>query len=390
MHSTEAVLQLHPSQEQSRQVRDYAERYATAANWLARLVFEAGVSDQVRLHRLYYSRLRERFGLPSQAAVLCLKHIARLCRKAVVVPEISEDGPVPFDRHLYSMKSVDAVSLATLDGRVVVPCTLTTYAEGEFLVGSAELCRFDGDWVFILRTALSEDLLHRHRLGKEQFMPDSLLNRITRLVSGLTHNAIEQAEQAASVPIMEQAIRDIDDAVKEVRSEIGKHEATKHNARRRMSELQQEHDTLSEKIALAVKDSKDDLAEAGVGRQLDIENQLALLERTLGEADEEITKLTDSLAALQASRREAQGRLRDLKAAAPASAEGDVAGGSKAQSQADAAMDAAQRLGEKFTGLPSEESHISNRDLDDLAELHRQHAIQERLAKHKARLKSGG
>jgi phage shock protein A len=216
------------------------------------------------------------------------------------------------------------------------------------------------------------------------------LTRITRLVSGLTHSAIEQAEQAASVPIMEQAIRDIDDAVKEVRSEVGKHEATKHNARRRMTELQQEHDGLSEKIALAVNEEKEDLAEAGVGRQLDIENQLALLERTLAEADEEITKLTDSLAALQASRREAQSRLRDLKAAAPAGGEGGGgAGGTRAQSQAQAAMDAAQRLGEKFTGLPGEESHISNRDLDDLAELHRQHAIQERLAKHKARLRGG-
>ena len=389
MYSTEAVLQLHPTREQADHLANYVERYAEAANWLSRLVFDAGISDQVRLHRLYYSRLRERFDLPSQAAVLCLKHIARLCRKAVVAPKVSAEGPVPFDRHLYSMKSVDAVSLSTLGGRVVVPCTLTTYATGEFLVGSAELCRFDGDWVFILRTALSEDLLHRHKLGKEQFMPDSLLNRITRLVSGLTHSAIEQAEQAASMPIMEQAIRDIDEAVREVRGEVGKHEATKHNARRRMSELQQEHDSLSEKIALAVKESKDDLAEAGVGRQLDIENQLALLERTLAEADDEIGKLTDSLAALQASRREAQSRLRDLKAAAPASAEGEAAGGSKAQSQAEAAMDAAQRLGEKFTGLPPEEGSISSRDLDDLAELHRQHAIQERLAKHKARLKGG-
>lgn len=388
MHSTEAVLHLHPSEEQNEQMRSYAVRYAEAANWLAQLVFDAGITDQVRLHRLYYSRLRERFDLPAQAAVLCLKHIARLCRKAVVVPKVSAEGPVPFDRHLYSMKSVDAVSLSTLSGRVVVPCTLTTYAQGEFLVGSAELCHLDGEWVFILRTALSEDLLHRHRLGKEQFMPDSLLNRITRLVSGLTHSAIEQAEQAASVPIMEQAIRDIDDAVKEVRSEVGKHEATKHNARRRMAELQQEHDALSEKIALAVEETKEDLAEAGIGRQLDIENQLALLERTLAEADEEVAKLTDSLAALQASRREAQSRLRDLKAAAPANGNGAPAGGSKAQSQADAAMDAAQRLGEKFTGLPAEDGAISNRDLDDLAELHRQHAIQERLARHKARLKS--
>lgn len=389
MHSTEAILQLHPTAEQADQLQDYAERYAEAANWLSQKVFDAGVTDQVRLHRLYYNRLRDRFELPAQAAVLCLKHVARLCRRAVVPPRVTADGPVPFDRHLYSMKSVDAVSLSTLAGRVVVPCTLSTYAAGEFLVGSAELCRFDGDWVFILRTELSEDLLHRHSLRREQVMPDTLLTRITRLVSGLTHSAIEQAEQAASVPIMEQAIRDIDDAVKEVRSEIGKHEATKHNARRRMSELQQEHDTLSEKIALAVKEDKDDLAEAGVGRQLDIENQLALLERTLGEADEEIAKLADSLAALQASRREAQSRLRDLKAAAPAGGAGGTAGGgTKAQDRAAAAMDAAQRLGEKFTGLPGEESHISNRDLDELAELHRQHAIQERLAKHKARLKS--
>ena len=389
MYSTEAILQLHPSGEQAAQLQLYTERYAEAANWLGQKVFDAGVTDQVRLHRLYYSRLRERFGLPAQTAVLCMKHVARLCRKAVVAPRVFATGPVPFDHHLYSMKSVDKVSLSTLAGRVRVPCTLTSYDAGEFLVGSAELCRFDGDWVFILRTALPEDLLNRHSLRREQLMPDTLLTRITRLVSGLTHSAIEQAEQAASVPIMEQAIRDIDDAVKEVRSEIGKHEATKHNARRRMSELQQEHDSLSDKIALAVKEDKEDLAEAGVGRQLDIENQLALLERTVIEADDEVAKLTDSLAALQASRREAQSRLRDLKAAAPSGSDEAAAGGSKAQGKAAAAMDAAQNLGEKFTGLPAEERNISNRDLDDLAELHRQNAIQERLAKHKARLRGG-
>jgi hypothetical protein len=160
MNSTEAILQLHPAADQAALLEDYAERYAEAANWLSQKVFDAGVTDQVRLHRLYYNRLRDRFELPAQAAVLCLKHVARLCRKAVVAPRVSADGPVPFDRHLYSMKSVDAVSLSTLAGRVVVPCTLSTYAAGEFLVGSAELCRFDRDWVFILRTELPEDLLH--------------------------------------------------------------------------------------------------------------------------------------------------------------------------------------------------------------------------------------
>ena len=391
MLSTEAILRLHPDDEQAMLLETYALRYAEAANWLCPKVIEAGVSDQVRLHRLYYSRLRESFGLPSQAAVLCLKHVARACTRSTAPHEFSADGPLPYDRHLFSMKSVDLVSLATLEGRVVVPCTLTGYGKGEFSTGSAELCHLDGEWVFVLRTDLPEEITGRHSFTREDIMSDTLLTRIARLVSGLAHNAIEQAEGVASVPVMEQAIRDIDAATTEVRAEIGKHEAVKHNLARRVAELQNEHDTLSERIAVAVKEEKDNLAEAGVGRQIDIENQLALLERSLKAEDEEIEKLTGSLAALQASRREAQARLRNLQAAAPAGGAGSPAGnssGAHAQAKAASAMAAAERLGEKFTGVPGDERKISNRDLDDLAELHRQNAIQERLAKHKARMKS--
>ena len=59
-----------------------------------------------------------------------------------------------------------------------------------------------------------------------------------------------------------------------------------------------------------------------------------------------------------------------------------------AASKADAAIEAAGRLGEDLTGLPSDSGKISHKDLDDLAELHRQNAIRERLAKHRASLKS--
>ncbi len=38
--------------------------------------------------------------------------------------------------------------------------------------------------------------------------------------------------------------------------------------------------------------------------------------------------------------------------------------------------------------MPAGEGPISNKDLDDLDELHRQHAIRERLAKHRASLKA--
>jgi phage shock protein A len=187
---------------------------------------------------------------------------------------------------------------------------------------------------------------------------------------------------------MEQAVRDIDEAIKDVRAEIGQNEATKFNAERRIGELQSEHESLSEKIAVALKAAKDDLAEAGAGRQLDIENQMALLRRTTADAEQEIAKLGDSINALQASRREAQQRVRDLKAAGSAPGAADVPGvGRSATAKAGEAIEAAQRLGEDLTGMPAETAAMSHKDLDELAELHRQNAIRERLAKHRAALK---
>ena len=219
-------------------------------------------------------------------------------------------------------------------------------------------------------------------------MSDKLLTRVTRLISGIAHNAMSQAEQAAAIPVMEQAIRDIDDAMKDVRAEIGKSEATKYNVQRRRDELQREHDSLNDKIAVALNEGAEELAEAGAGRQIDIENQLALLRRTEADSKEDIAKLSDSLHALQASRREAQGRLRDLKSAAN-SAGGSSAPKRSSSSKAADAIENAQRLGEDLTGVPGD-GQISHKDLDDLAELHRQNAIRERLAKHKASLKAGG
>ena len=391
--TTIAVLIIEPDPVQHEALADYARRYAEAGTWLADKVYDLAITDQVRLHRLFYSDLRERFELPSQTAVLCLKHVARLCRRAGAPPRLRADGPVPYDRHLYSLKSVDVVSLTTLAGRVVAPCTLVSYQSGEFLAGSGELRFAEDRWFFSLRTALPETALTHTPLGKETDMTDKLLSRVSRLIAGIAHSAISQAEQATAVPVMEQAVRDIDEAIKDVRAEIGQNEAVKYNANRRIGELQREHDELDAKIALALKEDKGDLAEAGVGRQLDIENQLALLQRSVHDADGEIKTLSESINALQASRREAQQRLRELKSAARetgGAAGGAASGGRSAAGKAESAIESAQRLGEDLTGLPGGDSRISHKDLDDLAELHRQHEIRERLAKHRAGLKGQG
>ena len=387
MTGTKAILELEPDAVQHEALKHYLARYTEAGHWLAGKILDNGITDQVRLHRLYYSELRSRFDLPAQTAVLCIKHMARLTKISIGRPELSPDGPVPYDRHLYSLKSVDALSLATLSGRVVVPCALTSYESGRLVVGEAELHHHEGRWVFSVRTALPDSAIRQTHSQKEPSMSDKLLARISRLVSGVAHSAISSAEDAAAVPVMEQAIRDIDNAIKDVRAEIGQHEATKFNLNRRITELKSEHEDLTDRISVALEEGKEELAEAGAGRQLDIENQLAVLQRSLDEADDDVARLNESINALQASRREAGQRLRDLKSAASAAAGGGAAKGGSAVGKAARAIESAERLGEDLTGVPADQSSISHKDLDELAELHRQHEIRERLARHKARLK---
>ncbi len=382
-----ATMQIEPDAEQHAALAAYCVRYAEAGTWLAREIFGSRITDQVRLHRLYYEELRSRFDLPSQSSVLCLKHVTKLCRRAVAVPVLSPTGPVPYDRHLFSMKSVDAVSLITLSGRVVVPCTFAAYQPGGFIVGNAQLNLEDGFWIFSVGTELSDASVRQAQLRREPIMSDKLLNRITRLVSGLAHDALDQAEQAVSVPVLEQAIRDIDKAIKDVRAEIGQAEATKHNVNRRIATLREEHGGLVERIDAALKEGKEELAEAGVGRQLDIESQLPLLQRTLDDAESDIAKLGDSVNALKASRRETEQRVRDLKSASPVPSGGAAPASGSAAERAEATMENAARLGESLTGVPADDSRISHQDLEALEELHRRNAISERLAQHKARMR---
>ena len=388
MKASRAIFVLEPDEVQAEALRRYAERYAEAANWLMEGVMERPMTDQVQLHRLYYRQLRDNYGLPAQSAVLCLRHVAFRLRQPGPTRPVSPTGPVPYDKHLHSLRSVDRLSLATLEGRVVLPCAFTGYVRAIPTVARGQLSYEDGDWIFAMRAELPDQALEHARARKEAPMSDKLLSRISRLVSGVAHNALSQAEQAAPVPVMEQAIREIDEATKEVRTEMGKAEATKFNLERRIADLESEHQELQEKIALALGEKQETLAEAGVARQLDIETQVALLKRAVGDAVEDSAKLSDSLGALQASRREAQDRLRDLTVAG----NGGPATGTRtakrgAAAKAETAIETAQRVGEDLTGVPGDSGEISNQDLEALAELQRKHQIHERLAKHKARLK---
>ena len=62
-------------------------------------------------------------------------------------------------------------------------------------------------------------------------MSESLTSRVGRLIAGSFHSLVDAVENAAPESVMEQAIREIESAITDVRSDLGNVEAQRHLTR---------------------------------------------------------------------------------------------------------------------------------------------------------------
>ena len=82
---------------------------------------------------------------------------------------------------------------------------------------------------------------------------------------------------------MNESIREIERAVDEVRAELGKVLAQKHLAAKKMADESNRHEAIDANLQAAVDAGRDDLAEAGIAEQMDIEARLPILENTIAD-----------------------------------------------------------------------------------------------------------
>jgi phage shock protein A len=221
-------------------------------------------------------------------------------------------------------------------------------------------------------------------------MSDTIASRVTRVIGGSVHALLDAVENAAPEATMAQAIREVDQAIDEVRSELGRVEATKHLATSSLNKLNTQKETLGEQIDLAVSKGDESLARAGIAKQIDIDDQIPVLQRSLQDAMGRGNELEGYVAALLAKKREMESALQDFVAAramatAPGPSGTNAASGTT-QGKVDRAGSAFDRVMARETGLTSTTSAI-NADaakLRELQEMARTHRIDERLAALKA------
>jgi phage shock protein A len=219
-------------------------------------------------------------------------------------------------------------------------------------------------------------------------MAETLRARVGRVIAGSIHALIDKIEDQAPEAMMEQAIREVDAVIEDVRAELGTTTANRHLAQQQHADLNRKHTELSVQIEQAMSAGRDELARAAVARQLDIEAQLPVLETSLADLTREEGELKGYVDALLGKKREMQDAVeafRVSRARAASAAPGNAASGSRGK--LDQATDAFDRMYSRQTGMSPAargatlEQAARLKELDDLV---RNNKIEERLAKLKA------
>jgi len=223
-------------------------------------------------------------------------------------------------------------------------------------------------------------------------MTESLKQRVGRLVAGGFNALVDAVESAAPEAVMEQSIREVDQAIDEVRAELGTVEAHRHLTAKRLADDGKRHDELADQARLALNEQREDLAEAAVARQIDLEAQIPVLESRLADLADEKSRLEGYISALRAKKREMTEALSSYRSSRKSTAQdsagpaGPGGGASGVEQRAERAGAAFDRVFRRETGLAgtSDASAETEARLSELEDLSRRNRIQERLARLKS------
>ncbi|MBP1860615.1 phage shock protein A [Rhizobium herbae] len=367
-HKSILRYRLGPDAEATLALEETFAAYAAMFEILEELAAEGG-ANLVTLHELAYETVRERTGLPARLVTLGLRDFASNRGRP--------PGPrrLPLDDKLFAIKGPSDLTVATVRGRVAIPYDVAGYSRGTLNIFAAQLVADHG--VYEIHIGVTP---HSDRTEESIMMHEGILSRMGRLIAGIANAAVDKAEGTNKIAVVEQALREIDAAADEARTDIGKARAEEYRIQSKREEIAADLRKLDEKIRLAVSADRDDLAKAGVARQIDLESQIAALDKALTDAKANLDEGQQALQAVLATRREAEARLADLKRSLAQFPE-ETAAGRGRSNPADGAARAAAAVS-RVTGVPAG-SNAMSAELDELDRLHREQAIEARLAQFK-------
>jgi predicted transposase len=125
-------IKLIPTDEQHRILKETMIRFNEACNYISQIAFEHKTHSQVKVHKLCYYDVKEKFGLSSQMAIRAIGKVVE-SYKADKKPRKAHSfhllSAIVYDQRNMSV-SIDHVSLSKLAGRMKIPLIVSEYHQG--------------------------------------------------------------------------------------------------------------------------------------------------------------------------------------------------------------------------------------------------------------------
>lgn len=141
------IVKTNPTKDQHDLLLKTMHRFNEACNDIAATAFEKRCTNKIDLQKVVYYPIRERYGLSSQMTIRAIaKVVEAYKRDKSIKPTFRRDGAIVYDQRILSWKSLDRVSILTIEGRIVVPVVFGHYQTANLgrVRGQVDLIYRDG------------------------------------------------------------------------------------------------------------------------------------------------------------------------------------------------------------------------------------------------------
>lgn len=122
------MVKVNTDGEQQEKLLRTMHRFNDACNDIASVAFEKKCANKVKLQKIVYYDIRERYGLSAQMTVRAISKVVEAYKhNKKIKPTFRQDGAMVYDQRILSWKGIDRVSILTLDGRVELPIVFGQY-----------------------------------------------------------------------------------------------------------------------------------------------------------------------------------------------------------------------------------------------------------------------
>ncbi|MBR1397364.1 MAG: transposase [Selenomonadaceae bacterium] len=163
-------IRLYPSSEQSEQLLHTMKQFNAACNAISKVAFDNKTFGKIKLQKLCYYRIREEFKLSAQMVVRAIGKVAESYSEKAKRDNqhyFKPHGAIVYDDRILTVKSIDTVSILTLDGRILVPMAVCEYHSSIInnalrVRGQADLGYIDGKFYLFLVADCPEEPENTH------------------------------------------------------------------------------------------------------------------------------------------------------------------------------------------------------------------------------------